>query len=414
MKVKFVVYYFIILVVLYIQPLEIGAIKITILFNVTLLLYFTLFLIRRRKIRLNKLGRFSLLSAIKTFFSVGVIYSPFNVLVDTFRSLIFPITYIFLFNKFSSLYLAKTLIIVSFVIISSSLFFVFGILVPINSGYDLSIFGSYASGFIGVFENSHSASATLSISIIILLYFLFINHNYFKLSKVYTFCLYITLALGLYILYKTYIRTGYLMLVVGVMVLYLKTFKRSYIIPSFIIGILTLFLLSYLYNNDSTLKSRLSDSQEYSTGDKTKDLGSGRVIFQLASIEIWNSNNFEEKILGMGLEPYKDEMEKKVGLKIYAHNGFTTALLKDGLVGLLLFVFFIFSIYYLTVNSYSQHKLLGLSVFWSYLAYQMVQGGVISSVMELILALIFALVQQDSVEIKQNAKIKINSKYAIN
>lgn len=393
--------------ILYVQPITMGSIKISALTNGSFIVFSILYLLKKNSFKITKIGKTSIASALKTFFSTGTYYSFSTVLIDTLRSLIFPLTYIVALNRFDKKQIINFLIFFSFVIISSSSFFLLGILEPINTGYNLSIFGEDSSGFIGMFENSHSASVTLSLCLLCLIYFLLVNKEPIYINKNFRRVLLLTILFGLYVIYKTYIRTGYLTLIVGLLVFYIKTFRIKNILPSIILAIFSFSIFFYLYNKDETLKARLLDSQEYSSGDATKDLGSGRILFQIASIDIWINASFEEKVLGLGLDPYMEKMEKLVGLRIYAHNGFMTYFLKDGVIGLILYVLFIYSLIIQSIRSKSPVKLLPLAVSFSYLFYQMVQGGVISSIMEVLLALIYILLQEDNPKLNFNFNKKI-------
>lgn len=391
MKLKLTFFYLFIFTLLYLQVINIGPVKISFIFNGIILFYCSTMIIYKKNTLITPIGKWSLLSSLKVLISYGVFYNLSSVFIDSMKSITFPIIYLYLINFRNFTEIKRMSIFLSFLIISSSIPFLLNFINPINSGYNLNIFGSTNSGFIGLFENSHSASVIVSICLLVLIYFVLLEKRTDFYVKRYKIILIITILLGFYVEYKTYIRTGYLFLAVGLITFVIYSFNFKNIIYYIIFFIPTLFILFYVFNNDATLQARLLDNQQYSSGNAEKDLGSGRILFQLSSIKIWLNASFGEKIIGIGQENFMERMEPLVGMKIYAHNGFMTFFVKDGIAGLFLYLRYNFSLISSSIKSKMTNKLLPIAISFSYISYQMVQGGVISSIMEIMLALIFSL-----------------------
>ena len=87
---------------------------------------------------------------------------------------------------------------------------------------------------------------------------------------------------------------------------------------------------------------------ERATSSETESfeqLGSGRGMLYLTSLKIYKEANIEEKIFGVGQSEAKQRMEVKTGIPFVPHNGFLQLLLNNGILGLLLFLFFIKNVY---------------------------------------------------------------------
>jgi len=173
--------------------------------------------------------------------------------------------------------------------------------------------------------------------------------------------------------------------------LFFNYFNVKYIPIYLILAIVTISSSLYLFQNDNVLRNRLLDNYGNSNSD-TENVGSGRLVFQVASFHIWSEGTVTEKLWGIGLNEYKDKMLKKLGLRIYAHNGFVSALVKDGIIGFILYFYFIGYMVFIAAKSRSPFRVLALSFSLSYLSYQIVQGNIISQIMEVLLGAIFVLV----------------------
>lgn len=381
-----VVRYIFVFLLMYLLPLDVGGVKVSYLFNF-FILFFIFYKLAKISISWNLLGVILFAYSIKILFSGGLYYAPVSTIVDGFKSILLPSILIYLYNYYKPREVYSFCLEISVFFALSTLPFLLELVKPVKSGYNLASFGENdTSGFIGFFENSHTAASCLAFSALFLINHLVYFWKNLKLEKR-TFLIAVVL-LTLLCLYKTYVRTGYLMIIVGVISIGVANFKVRYLVPYFI-GLLTSFFLGFwVYERDSTLQNRLMDNNIYAENT----MGSGRLEFIDASMEIFINSNLLENIFGLGIGKYQTEMGKIVGMEIYAHNGFVTALLRDGLIGFFLFCFI--SVFLIKKASECQSKLyksLSISVVMSYLAYQLVQGNVISSIMEIFLGFLFVL-----------------------
>src|SRR5690606_11536792 len=375
MKIVFI--YILLFLFFYIQPISIGGVKISFVTNGALILLILNFLLRNQ-VHFNKIGKIGIYNAIKIIFSKGFVLDFVGVIIECVKSLMLPLVHLYFSNsRFCSRLFYYLIFLCKFLVISSIPFLI-GIIQPIKQGYDLSFFGQEDGGFVGFFENSHSSSACISLAILVLIFNFINRHKSWNPSrKFFEICV---ILLGLYVLYSTYVRTGYLMVFIGSIVLFVGYFRSQYLVYYFFVFSILAFLATYMFNRDEVLRNKLLDNYENSNTEED-NLGSGRILFLKASFDIWLEANSIDKIFGLGLQEYKEEMFKKVGQRIYAHNGFVSALVKDGLVGFLLYVYFIGLLIVESYRSNSHYRLLALSVSLAYLAYQMVQGNVISQIM---------------------------------
>ncbi|WP_316844695.1 O-antigen ligase family protein [Pedobacter psychrodurus] len=402
MKIKSILLFVIIFFILYIQPLSAGGVKVSFVTIGLIYLYMVSKLIKR-KLKGNALSNIGFLIAVKPLFSFGL-NNLGSVMLDVIKSLTFPLVILYMSRFFTLEKLRRYLIVFSLILIYASVPFLLKVLSPIKSGYRLSIFGAEdSSGFIGVFENSHSASITLSFCILILIYYSFYVKSDLANINISKYVIYFAIVIGLYVIYKTYVRTGYLTLITGSLYLFFKNFKLKHSPIYIAILIAVGLVVAFLFSTDEVLRNRILDQQQFSTGNEESDIGSGRLVFQLAALHIWSNLSFWEMLFGIGLENFMLNMQSLIGLKIYTHNGFLTALVKDGLIGFILFISYMFLIIKKSFYSKSPDRDLCFSFSISYFFYQLVQGGVISSIMEIILAMVFALlyVKRDNLTAEQ-------------
>ena len=74
-------------------------------------------------------------------------------------------------------------------------------------------------------------------------------------------------------------------------------------------------------------------------------MSSGRISIWKASIQIYSEASFVEQLIGMGIIEFKNKMFLYRGTRIFAHNGFINLLCIHGLIGLIIFILFLYNLY---------------------------------------------------------------------
>lgn len=97
-------------------------------------------------------------------------------------------------------------------------------------------------------------------------------------------------------------------------------------------------------------------------------VGSGRL--QIAEIYLENlyQSNFVTYLFGMGMEESGRRYEKKDGMSLFAHNGFLQTLVDNGLIGFVLYLMFLITMYRAISRSDSSHNKLTVAIFFMFLS----------------------------------------------
>jgi hypothetical protein len=362
--------------VLYIEPLLFEGLKFAILWKIPLLIIITAYLIRKgvAPISFSKLWYWYSLKNILNYGSLS--YLKENLILSSKIPIIGLFTHFFntcfCRNKWDVAKAFNLLCGFNVFIIISCIPFLLGLIEPNGKKYSLEAFGVDSIGFSGVFQGAHPASIVLSITLINLFYILSVSSSIHRRRWIILLIL-----IGLYALYSTYIRTGYLMFLIGCAFFFWKkifSHKKKYI---FFWGIVLTTLGSIYLSQDQVLINRLTDNRIY--GDEPSNigkLGSGRLVFVSTSFNYWMQAPLMMKLFGCGEKMLTENMEEKVGLNVFSHNGFIDAFVQNGLIGLLLFICIMVS-FKKYINKIKGHHYYDVcnAIFFMYIGFQFVQGG---------------------------------------
>jgi O-antigen ligase len=354
------------LCLLHFETLSVGRFKIAQLWKGILLIYLFIIILRKRQVNYF-IYKPLILLAILQLFNSDIVQDPVTAISNFLIVLIIPIIGIYILN-YNSDQLKKSIILFSSFFILSFLPYSLGILTSIESGYDLESFGGL-TGLIGPYQNPHGASISLACSLLVVLYFLIEGSFY----RIYLSLLFI---LGSYFLLITYVRTGLAMFAIGVIPI-LFYFGKKNAKTSLYIVIFGFFLavLAFKYiSNNEVLTNRINGQSEYNAEDSFEKMGSGRISFWEASISIFKEADIMEKIFGMGQTEKFDRMNQKIGMSIGSHNAFFDLLLSNGILGLFLFIFYLFKIFKFSLAKNSDFYIIILALFCSYFAMCFFQG----------------------------------------
>lgn len=353
----------------YFEPIDFVGIKFAILWKIPL--FFFLSFNSFKVVRGFKFSFYSFMYAFKFFFNSGFLF--FGYIMDSFlmllRNLTIPIFFNFSFFNLDEKKLYSVIVFISNFVIFSTIPFLLNIVRPISSGYSLDDYGLSIEGFVGIFQNPHGASVVLTQ---VLLFKLFQLLNIPKKSY---FNLFLFL-LGVYVLYNTFVRTSYVMFLIGVFILLLfKYWNRNKL---FFLFVNIFFILSILivYNNSKILQARFNQNYVNSDTELTLDkFSSGRLNLSTVNLENFINSNFLYQAIGLGPSYSMDLMEKDIGLRKNSHNGFVDALVQSGYIGFILFILLLFYVFKSLLIWKSFYSPLGISSFFSFLVFQLFQGG---------------------------------------
>ena len=353
------------LLLLHFETLNIGPFKVSHLWKGVLLLYIIFKLLNKKNSLL--IYRPLLFLAILQIVNIEIFNNPINAIIQFSTILILPLLGIYVFN-FTYSQLQNALMFFASFFILSFIPYQLGILTSFEDGYALHKYGG-GSGLIGPFQNPHSASLTLAFSLIVIANFWFSK----KFNKIFLILLFV---FGFYFLINTYVRTGLAMLVIGLLILvfyYGKKSPKSFLKVVVTSSLLMILRSSWVLTND-ILINRIKGEGQYGNEDKFEKYGSGRGAIYLASVETFYDASLLEKIFGMGSTELADKNYQKLGIRIGSHNAFFDTLLANGIVGLLLFLSFIYKIFLLLRKQRSKYYPLLTALFLAFLIMSFFQG----------------------------------------
>mgnify|MGYP000959256070 CR=1 FL=1 len=387
---KDILFFLVFFLIFYLEPTYILGIKFAVLWKFFLFLYIIIKYKNNFKPK-DKISKYGYLYTFKNLFNLSSIRYPIQNVYHTIVIFNFPFLYNWLRNNFAEKKLLQLIKKLSIFVIVSSVPFHMHIIEPLGTGMTISTFRRYAggidAGFVGIFQNAHAAAIITSFAVINLIFF-------YKIEKKNIYML--ISSLGVINIYLTFVRTGYVMLVVGLLFfIYIGT---NYIqkIKAFVLVIVAIFTFIYFANTD-LLINRLFNISKYNPSSQTinydpEAISSGRTLFWAINIAEWWNADYAVKVLGLGEEVARENMERTIGLRIFSHNGFVDSFIENGIIGLLLFLGMFFYILKLVIKNKSStyFSLVSTSALMFFFM-NIFQGG-FYFLMDLLLALNFALV----------------------
>lgn len=370
---KHIFFFPIFFILFYVETISISGIKIAILWKILFISIIIFYILNSKNIFQKKFVFWGYLYSFKNFVNLSAFTYFISALTEVIKSAFIPLlTHFFiLLQKNKNLNLYQILLTISVYIILSTIPFLLGIIKPLGEGYDLSIFGSKEEGFVGIFQVAHAAAVTIAFALIVIIYEL--QKTLSKKMKV----IYLALCLlGLWVEIQTYARTGFaITFVAGSYLIFINKNIQYYLKIS--IPLIVLCLLAYnYYLSSKILQMRIEGTNTYQIQSHTKaDLGSGRFKFQENAIDNWSSSEIDVIFIGLGIEIAMDMMKEDVGLRIYAHNGFVDILQFNGLIGVFIYIMFLFYIIiFILANKSSPYYKLTVALLLAYLVSTFFQG----------------------------------------
>lgn len=367
--IKYIIYFLFFFTLFYLESFQVTpAITFSQLWKIPLVFFMIAYILSKKNIIRPKFNKVAYLHGAKNLFNQAIFTNPITNIIETFRFSNFPLLYDTINIYFKDTYkLQKFLIRISQYVILSSIPFLLGFLESVNEGRIK--FGENPA-YSGIFQNSHSASIVTTFALLVLIH----QIKTYKLNfflKIYNLLL---IVLGLYALYLAFVRTGYLMFAIGIIVLFLPNrFQiRQWVVLSAIAFTLSSIFIYFMETNES-FRYRILDQDK--RGEQSS-LGSGRLDFATYSLLYWYEGDMLQKVFGRGLDNVEDNLERKTGMRIFSHNGFVDALAINGIIGITIFITFLYLIYNnIRKNKSSSTYRLALAMFFCFLSFQATQGG---------------------------------------
>lgn len=350
----------ILLFLLHFESMSFGPVKISHLWKAFLVIY--LFRHLFNKIKLSFVYYPFILLSLLQILNLELFNNFVNAIVITFSILLFPILGIY-FLRFNTQKIINLLLFFSCFFILSFIPYELGLIVSIEDAYELTKFGEVGGiGKIGAFQTVHGASVAVASSLLVLFYFILNSRiNKFFLIAVFVF--------GLYILVETYVRTGFFMFIFGALPILFSSKKINFgYLKITISSVFIISLIVFFISSNTAFYNRLTGNNKYYVENSFDKFGSGRGALFLNSIEIFNELNLLNKFIGIGQTSQKIKMGQKLGIAVIPHNGFLELLITNGIVGLSVFLYFLFILRKIYVRfKYFNSSILLKALFYSYI-----------------------------------------------
>jgi len=389
------IYFLIFFSLIYFENLSIGSIKLTLVWKIPFLIYIIIYLLTPggKKSNVN-FSKPAIILGVQKNLNLGFLYSMDSIVQFIKGVNLFLFTKFFISNSsFSAGRIRYYLIMISIFIIVSFIPFQLNLIEPLSTGIDTETFGA-SSGIIGIFNTAHNAAITLSLSIFCLIYFI-------KIFDYNTKILITTIiSYGIFLMLFTYTRTG-LVALLGSCVLYFYSINKGVKIYRFVLlTVLICIPIIFIINSSESLKNKILDKRDNNSEVDFNSVGSGRLYMWSINIYNWYEGTIDEKIFGVGREKALEMMNVKIGRPFFSHNEFVDILLRHGLLGLFLYLLYLYNIYRFIIKKTGGTKYFPLSVLLAYIIINIFQGGHFF-IYEVMFALIMAYAYKFNIQRKK-------------
>jgi len=337
--IRYLLYGLTLLFLFHFETTSIGPVTVSHLWKGAVLAYLIFVIFREMKLKIFIYGPLLCISVLQLT-NIELYNHPFNAVVLFSTTIFIPLIGIYIL-RFKPEQLKLSLMFFSSFFILSFVPYQFGLLSSLGTGYELSNYRGEQESLTGPFPAPHNASTTLAGSLLVVVFFWLSNaYNKWLLSVLFV--------LGLYYLFYTYVRTGMVMFAIGLLPMVWFFGKKNlvkFLRLAIVLSLSTLIIFSWVLSNEAMMNRITGERAASSETESFEKLGSGRGKLYLVSLKIYTEADITEKIIGVGQHETKQRIEDKTGYNSFPHNGFLTLLLYNGMLGLLLFLFFIRNIY---------------------------------------------------------------------
>ena len=202
-----------------------------------------------------------------------------------------------------------------------------GVLPAGGIAYDLSIYESVGAGYVGIFQNAHAAGLSYVAAFGFSLY-----HFQMRKTKRHLF---LTLLFGFFA-FSSFVRTAWLPLLVIGLVPFVQAARKDVRKALLVIAVICVAAL-WVLDNELVL-DRLLNRNKFSDAQGFENLGSNRIMLWLTNIGIITDTSWTQVLWGFGREGAFENMNNAIGLSKVSHNLILDVLVREGVMGLILFL----------------------------------------------------------------------------
>jgi hypothetical protein len=339
------IYLLLLWILLYFEPVQIGPLKISQLWKGLLVIYLLSSLLK------NKFPKYIWFGILFSFKFLIYSHIPYG-LINNFRlfneSLVFPVFLGYLiirtrYEKISIYRFNNYAILLSIFLIYSAIPFFFG-LKSLNNDYDLmEKYNINFSATKGLFYHIASASKMFTIATL----YLILNKAKFNHNLKYRLFWWFSILLGSFLIIMCWTRTGWFIYFTILLfsVFHYTNFKIK--LKGIILGLAIISIIFYVFQNNQAFRWRLTGGTNYRGEQELSfdQLAKARLPYIFVAIENMNDEGFMSSLIGYGEQKGQDYFEKKLSMSITSHNATFEILESNGIIGLLIYIIFIYSLF---------------------------------------------------------------------
>ena len=371
----------------YSEPVILGGMPVSQLWKLPLAAYMLYFVFQFRTKRAPVWAQTQYWISLKSIFNAGTVTDFMTNMQASIKFLFLPLLFSFAQARIKEKEtLEKTLLTLCQYFVLTNIPMFLG-LPTLSSGHDYGTFVAYS----GIFQNQHAMSVIMGICITVILHYFKSGWFESRTSKTYNIAL---LCIAAYAMYLGFARTGWLMCLLAIFVLFWPkdTSMRQWI------GIISVSVvlaggLSYMMVTNEMFRDRVLGNN-LQTHEKM-NIDSGRSEYSAAALERYANGTLLEQIIGMSTQDEMDYIQLKTRNRVGAHNGFVDMLARNGIVGLLLMLVMLISLFvYIRCRKMCPTYRLALALWVMNFSFQVTQGGTMFHT-DLLYALTFCLLEEE-------------------
>jgi O-antigen ligase len=337
---KEILFFIFLWLLLYIEPITIGPLKISQIWKFVVVAGMFGFLLTKKLPAYVWVG---FLFAFKYLFYTKMPYGYLTAIQNALEAMIFPLFLGFFYIKFrnrpdATERLMHIAILLSLFFIFSAVPFMFG-LNTFNPVTELDKYGIEGTATKGLFYHIAVSSKMFTIATIVLINAYKRFSNNFKNKIIWLSAV----LLGTWFVYTSWTRTGWFIFLVALLIsfFYNSSFKKKLV--AVIVSVIIFIGIVWVYENNQAFRYRLTGGATYRTDTElsVEQLASSRLPFIMVAIDNLKDEGPLGQWFGYGAQHGIDLFKQKTGMSIVSHNGTTEILESSGILALILYFLFI-------------------------------------------------------------------------
>ncbi len=337
---KEILFFIFLWLLLYIEPITIGPLKISQIWKAVVVAGMFGFLLTKKLPAYVWVG---FLFAFKYLFYAKMPYGYLTAIQNALEAMIFPLFLGFFYIKFrnrpdATERLMHIAILLSVFFIFSAVPLMFG-LNTFNPVTELDKYGIEGTATKGLFYHIAVSSKMFTIATIVLINAYKRFSNNFKNKIIWLSAV----LLGTWFVYTSWTRTGWFIFLVALLIsfFYNSSFKKKLV--AVIVSVIIFIGIVWVYENNQAFRYRLTGGATYRTDTElsVEQLASSRLPFIMVAIDNLKDEGPLGQWFGYGAQHGIDLFKQKTGMSIVSHNGTTEILESSGILALILYFLFI-------------------------------------------------------------------------